>query len=370
MNGNGVDGAAVGGAGPDAAALGGAGSDAAAVGGAGPDALASFARARLLGRPTPLEDAPRLSGELGTRVLIKRDDLSEVGLGGNKLRKLEFLIGDALASGCDTLVSFGALQSNHARQSAAACAKHGLDCHLILTGTVERSDELYTTGGNLLLDELFGATVWRCDGTDEAVMATTAEVESHLEARGARARWVPPGGSEPLGALGYVVCASELAEQCARRGIDTPVVVVASATGGTHAGLVCGLRRLLPDASVLGVGVYAPEPATVETVTLLEAEVAGLLDIDAAPPGAVRVDGSQLGEGYGIPTQASREATGLFARTEGIALDPVYTSKAAAGLVAACRDGRIGGGNPVGPVVFVHTGGTPGLFAYGRDALP
>lgn len=329
--------------------------------------LAGFPRTQLLGRPTPLEDAPRLSAELGVRVLIKRDDLSEVGLGGNKLRKLEFLLGDALATDCDTVVTFGALQSNHARQCAAACARLGLDCHLILTETVARTDPLYTTGGNLLLDELFGATVWCCDASDEAITETAARLEAHLDAQGAVTRWIPPGGSEPLGALGYVVCATELADQCARADVEAPTVVVASATGGTHAGLVCGLRQRMPDADVLGVAVYAPEATTVETVTLLEAEVAGLLAAGPAPPGAVRVDGTQLGEGYGSPTERSRAATALVARTEGVALDPVYTAKAAAGLIEGCRDGRLGDS---GPVVFVHTGGTPGLFAYGRDALP
>jgi D-cysteine desulfhydrase family pyridoxal phosphate-dependent enzyme len=330
-------------------------------------ALGNFDRARLLERPTPLQDAPRLSEELGVRVLIKRDDLSEVGLGGNKLRKLEFLIGDALATGCDTMVTFGALQSNHARQSAAACARSGLDCHLLLTEAVPRSDELYTTGGNLLLDELFGATIWRSDGSDESLAASIADLETHLERSRAKSRWVPPGGSEPLGALGYVVAATELAEQCAAAGVTSSEVVVASATGGTHAGLVCGLRDVMPRAKVQGIAVYAPAVESVETVTLLEAEVSSLLGIDPAPAGAIRVDGSQLGDGYGIPTQASREATALFARTEGIVLDPVYTAKTAAGLIARCRNGSLGAD---GPVVFVHTGGAPGLFAYGRDALP
>lgn len=330
-------------------------------------ALERFDRSRLLERPTPLQVAPRLSEVLGVQVFIKRDDLSEVGLGGNKLRKLEFLIGDALATGCDTLVTFGALQSNHARQSAAACARSGLDCHLVLTEAVPRSDELYTNGGNLLLDELFGAKIWRSDGSDESLASSIADLEAHLGRSGAQPRWVPPGGSEPLGALGYVVAATELTEQCDAAGITPSEVVVASATGGTHAGLVCGLRELMTRTAVQGIAVYAPAVQSIETVTLLEAEVSSLIGVDPAPKGAIRVDAAQLGDGYGIPTDASREATVLFARTEGIVLDPVYTAKAAAGLIAGCRNGNLGAD---GPVVFVHTGGAPGLFAYGRDALP
>lgn len=359
----------------------------------GTEALQRFARATLLERPTPLVEAPRLSAELGVRTLIKRDDLSEVGLGGNKLRKLEFLIGDALDSGCDTMVTFGALQSNHARQSAAACARHGLDCHLLLTETVPRSDDLYTSGGNLLLDELFGATIWRSDGSDDSLIEAIAALETHLERSGATPRWVPPGGSEPLGSLGYVAAAVELAEQCDAAGVTPIEVVVASASGGTQAGLVCGLGALMPLTTVHGVGVYAPAEATIETVTLLEAELGGLLGMDGAEPANIRVDGSQLGAGYGMPTAASREATALFARTEGIVLDPVYTAKAAAGLIERCRSGAIaktgpgatdsgepgsggGGSGRAGDadteptVVFVHTGGAPGLFAYGADALP
>ncbi|MCO5317565.1 MAG: D-cysteine desulfhydrase family protein [Microthrixaceae bacterium] len=333
--------------------------------------LGGFPRFTLLGRPTPLEDAPRLSELLGVRVLIKRDDLSEVGLGGNKLRKLEFLLGDALAAGCDTLVTFGALQSNHARQSAAACARAGIACHLVLTDTVPRHDELYRTNGNLLLDELFGARIWFSDGTEDGLAATVERVESHLAAEGSRARWVPPGGSEPLGALGYVSCALELSQQCRDLSVEPDQVFVASATAGTHAGLLCGLRGAMATTSVRGVAVLEDAADTADTVVRLGSQVAELLGVEPAPAEAVHVDGGQLGAGYGIPTDASREATGMFARTEGIVLDPVYTSKTAAGLVEVCRDGPGESGAP-GPdttLVFVHTGGSPGLFAYGRDAL-
>ncbi|MEZ5238438.1 MAG: D-cysteine desulfhydrase family protein [Microthrixaceae bacterium] len=330
-------------------------------------AIAGFERFALLGRETPLEEAPRLSEHLGVRVLVKRDDLGEVGLGGNKLRKLEFLVGDALASGCGALVTFGAVQSNHARQSAAACVRAGLECHLVLTRSVPRDDELYNSNGNLLLDELFGATIWHAGATGDELAAATDRLEDHLAARRVTARWVPPGGSEALGALGYVACALELAGQCSAIGVEPATVVAASATGGTHAGLVCGLSRAMPATAVHGVAVLSPAEETRRTVCGLEAELAQLLGVVPAPQDAISVDPHQLGGGYGIPTESSREATALFARTEGLALDPVYTSKAAASLVAACREGRFGRDDPV---VFVHTGGAPGLFAYGRDALP
>ena len=173
--------------------------------------LEDFPRVGLMQVPTPLVRLERLGAELGTDLWIKRDDLGETGLGGNKLRKLEFLVGDALAVGCDTLVTFGAVQSNHVRQTAAAAARCGIHCHAILTRTVPRHDDLYAGGGNRLLDDLFGATVHTCDpdDLDEAV----ADVEAALSAAGARARWIAPGGSEPTGVLGYVVAGRELMGQ-------------------------------------------------------------------------------------------------------------------------------------------------------------
>jgi len=332
--------------------------------------LHSFARVDLVGGPTPLHPLPRLSEAVGAEVWAKRDDLGATGLGGNKLRKLEFLLGDALATGCDTVVTFGAVQSNHARQTAAACARLGLGCHLVLARAVPRDDELYLTGGNVLLDELFGARVWTCDADAEGLTATLATLESELSASGATPRWITTGGSEPLGALGYVAAAAELDVQAGDAGLEDLSVVFASASGGTHAGLVAGMRRAAAGRrqppAVVGVGVYAPVEETVATVRELEAGVSELLDMEPAGHDEVRVMGGQLGEGYGVPTAAMREAVSLFARTEGLALDPVYTGKAAAGLVAGCRSGELGAD---GPVVFLHTGGAPGLFAYGRDVL-
>ncbi len=337
------------------------------------DLFDGFDRVPLVGGVTPLQAAPRLSAELGAEVYLKRDDQSGLGLGGNKLRKLEFILGDAVASGCDTLVTFGAIQSNHARQSAAACARLGLDCHLVLTESVPRHDDLYNAGGNVLLDELFGATLWHAGSTEQGLQDAIGRLEQQLDRNGARARWTPAGGSEALGALGYVVSAHELSTQCEQLRIEPEAVFVASSTGGTQAGLICGSVPA-PGAGAPGSGtriegmaVYQSVPATIDAVTRLRDEVGDLLGRDCSTMPSVLVDGSQFGEGYGIPTEASREAMSLFARTEGVVLDPVYTAKAAAGLIERCRSGEVG---TRGPVVFVHTGGVPGLFAYGSDALP
>ncbi|MCP4433940.1 MAG: D-cysteine desulfhydrase family protein [Actinomycetia bacterium] len=315
---------------------------------------------------TPLVRLERLGEALEADVWIKRDDLGETGLGGNKLRKLEFLLGDALASGCDTVVTFGAVQSNHARQTAAAAARCGLTCHALLTRTVPRDDALYNSGGNLLLDGLFGADVRLCD--PDSIGEAAAELEAELASSGANARWIAPGGSEPIGVLGYVAAGRELVAQASRLGLVVDDVVVANGTGGTQAGLLCGTRTAGADSppAIRGVAVLHPAAESVESVTLLDAGVSELIGVPHAPAATIEVDGAQLGEGYGVPTDAMREALALFARTEGIALDPVYTGKAAASLVARCRSGELGND---GAVVMVHTGGTPGLFAYGDDVL-
>ncbi|MGI9578562.1 MAG: D-cysteine desulfhydrase family protein [Microthrixaceae bacterium] len=318
--------------------------------------------------PTPLQRLPRLSEELDREIWIKRDDLGGTGLGGNKLRKLEFLLGDAIARGCDTVVTFGAVQSNHARQSAAAAARLGLRCHLLLTRSVPRTDALYDSGGNRLLDDLFGANVTVCDhdDLDSAILAIDAE----LTESGATATWIAPGGSEPLGVLGYLNAARELAAQCAEENLAPSDVVVATSTGGTHAGLLQGLGTGAGAPRVRGVAVYRPVSETTEAVALLAAGVAELMNEPAVEADSVELDGYELGDGYGIPTDASREAQALFARLEGVVLDPVYTAKAAASLIRRCGSGFDDDSFGSDAVVFIHTGGSPGVFAYGSDALP
>ena len=315
--------------------------------------------------PTPFEPLDRLGAELGLPLWVKRDDLTGLGLGGNKVRKLEYLLADALATGCDTVVTFGALQSNHARQTAAACARAGLHCVLVLTRTVPRTGEAYTDGGNVLLDRLFGADV-RVVDPDE-VGATVATLTDELAAAGRLARWVPPGGSDAVGTAGYVRGGQELATDAAAAGVALSHVVVASSSGGTQAGLLLGLRAAGCDATVHGIAVYKDAERTTATVTQLVARTAELLGTDAPADDEVRCDDRFLGDGYGIPTPEMAAAVARFARTEGLVLDPVYSGKAAAALVAMAGAGELDGATGV---AFVHTGGSPSLFAYVDELTP
>ncbi|MEU5881862.1 D-cysteine desulfhydrase family protein [Spirillospora sp. NPDC047279] len=319
------------------------------------DLLAPHPRTVLGHWPTPLEPAPRLAAELGggTRIWIKRDDCTGLALGGNKTRKLEFLLGQALAEGHTTVVTFGAVQSNHARQTAAACARLGLRCELLLSRSVPRTDTLYETSGNVLLDGVLGARVRVVDGMDETLAA--------LEEIGP-AFVIPPGGSNAVGTLGYVAAALEFAGQAERSpeigGVDR--IVVASSTTGTVAGLLLGLEHARLPAVVEAACVYRPADETAAELDTLLGETAALLGVEPRAGGrSVRDD--WFGPGYGVPTPEMTEAVRLFARTEGVLLDPVYSGKAAAALVGMVRSGEIGPGETV---VFWHTGGSPGLFVY------
>ena len=315
--------------------------------------------------PTPFEPLDRLSAELGLPLWVKRDDLTGLGLGGNKVRKLEHLLGDALANNCDTVVTFGALQSNHARQTAAACARAGLHCVLVLTRTVPRTGDAYTDGGNVLLDRLFGADVRVVD--PDAVEAAVVALTDELAAAGRRARWVPPGGSDTVGTAGYVLGGLELAADAAAAGVELSHVVVASSSGGTQAGLLLGLRAAGCSATVHGVAVYKDADRTRTTVTKLVAGTAELLGLSATADDEVVCDDRFLGDGYGLPTGAMADAVHRAARTEGLVLDPVYSGKAAAALFAMAGSGEVDGATGV---VFVHTGGSPSLFAYVDELTP
>lgn len=315
--------------------------------------------------PTPFEPLERLGAELGLPLWAKRDDLTGLGLGGNKVRKLEYLLGDALASGCDTVVTFGALQSNHARQTAAACARAGLHCVLVLTRTVPRTGTSYTDGGNVLLDRLFGADVRVVDPGE--VEAAVAALSDELSAAGRRARWVPPGGSDAVGTAGYVLGGQELAADAAAAGVQLSHVVVASSSGGTQAGLLLGLRAGGCGAAVHGVAVYKDAARTRATVTTLVASTAALLGLDVPADDEVVCDDRFLGDGYGLPTPGMVDAVQRFARTEGLVLDPVYSGKAGAALVAMAGSGELDGATGV---AFVHTGGSPSLFAYVDELTP
>jgi L-cysteate sulfo-lyase len=320
-------------------------------------------RVELAHAPTPLEPMERLQATLGgPRIWIKRDDCTGLATGGNKTRKLEYLIADAEAQGADSVITFGALQSNHARQTAAACARRGLICDLILVPVVARTEDDYPRNGNLLLDHLLGARIHRvAEGEDARSMLE--RVRAERAATGHRCAVIPTGGSNAVGALGYVRCALEIARTCRDRGMFPSALVHATSSGGTQAGLLAGLRLAGLTTRVLGVNVYTPDTASLAaTVSRLTDEVlARIAPGMTAGPGAVEVEDGQLGDGYGMPTPGMVEAVELVARTEGILLDPVYSGKAMAGLLAMVRRGAFAEDDDL---VFIHTGGTAALSAY------
>ncbi|TPG52018.1 D-cysteine desulfhydrase family protein [Sphingomonas glacialis] len=323
-------------------------------------------RFNLLEGPTPIQRLTRLEQVLGCGgcppIYVKRDDLTGIGGGGNKLRKLEFLIGEALDQGCDTFITTGARQSNHARLSAAAAARAGLSCELVLTDTVTRDDEAYQRNGNVLLDDLFGATVRRRTADVDA-LAVAQERAVHLFAKGHRAYVVGSGGSSPLGCLGYAVCAEEIMAQEHDLGLRFHRIIVPNGSSGTHAGLAAGLKAAGDEPGrIESFTVLAPIEKARTVTTELAVRTLALIDpASEFVEGDIVVTDGQLGEGYGVPTDAMFEAVRLVARSEGLLLDPVYGGKAFAGLIAAIREGRWRKGEPV---LFVMTGGLPGLFAY------
>ncbi|MEG3176603.1 D-cysteine desulfhydrase family protein [Sphingomonas sp. RB3P16] len=323
-------------------------------------------RFSLLEGRTPIQRLTRLEQALGCGgcppIYVKRDDLMGVGGGGNKLRKLEFLIGEALDQGCDTFITTGARQSNHARLSAAAAARAGLSCELVLTDNVTRDDEAYRRNGNVLLDDLFDATVLRRPaGVDSLAVAQERAV--HLFAKGHRAYVVVSGGSSPLGCLGYAVCAAEIIAQEQDLGLRFKRIIVPNGSSGTHAGLAAGLRAAGDEPGrIESFTVLAPIEKAQAVTTELAARTLALIDpASEFIAGDIVVTDGQLGEGYGVPTDAMFEAVRLVARSEGLLLDPVYGGKAFAGLIAGIREGRWRNAEPV---LFVMTGGLPGLFAY------
>ena len=311
--------------------------------------------------PTPLEPLPRLTAQLGGPELwIKRDDQTGLATGGNKARKLEYLVADALAQGADTLITAGAAQSNHARQTAAAAAKFGLACVLVLRG--EQPPQVQ---GNLLLDQLLGAeVVWAGDRPLAEVMEQVAE---KVRGAGRRPYGVPYGGSNPIGASGYVAAMEELLAQCVERGLHFDHIVLASSSGGTQAGLAVGARALEYTGRVLGVSVDPQAGALRRRLADLATATAGHLGLALTfAPEDFAVDDGYLGRGYGVVGELEREAMHTLARTEGVLLDPVYTGRAFGGLLDLIRQGAF---RPDERVLFWHTGGTAGVFGYGAVCL-
>jgi L-cysteate sulfo-lyase len=303
-----------------------------------------------------------LSAHLGgPNLWIKRDDCTGLGGGGNKTRKLEFLMADAVERGCDTVITQGAVQSNHARQTAAIAAKLNMQCHILLENRTGSSQWDYMNNGNVLLDKLFGATVsTRPGGTDMA-----AEMEAfaeQLRSDGRKPYIIPGGGSNPVGALGYVNAALELLTQANDRGLRIDLLVHATGSAGTQAGLVTGMVGARAGIPVLGIGVRAPREAQETAVYNLACRTAdhmGLGDVIAREDVVANCD--YVGEGYGLPTESMVDAVNLLARTEAILLDPVYSGKGMAGLIDLVRQGQFA---DMKNVVFLHTGGSAALFGY------
>ncbi|MBA4209012.1 MAG: D-cysteine desulfhydrase [Parvibaculum sp.] len=333
--------------------------------------LDSFPRFPLAHLPTPLAEMKRLrealareTGNRLPRLFIKRDDCTGLAGGGNKTRKLEFLIGEALAGGADTVVTTGAVQSNHARQTAAAAAAAGLSSVLVLFDTVPYQGSAYRRSGNLLLDAVLGADVRIVPGDADAGAVFTA-VMDELKAAGRTPYFVPVGGSSAVGSLGYANAYLELGAQLDDAGIGDAVLVHASSSGGTQAGLVAGACHRGRGPEIGAINVYRSDSdAMAEGIHALACKTAALIEAPAPAPGAVVLDHAHLGERYGLPTEAMRRAVELVARTEGVLLDPVYTGKGMAGFIAQLLAGTHSRREAA---IFLHTGGMPGLFAYEEE---
>ncbi|WBH18170.1 D-cysteate sulfo-lyase [Sphingomonas radiodurans] len=324
--------------------------------------LARFARRRYTPGATAIEPMPHLSKALGgADLFIKRDDLLGLTGGGNKTRKLEFLVADALAQGADTLITVGAVQSNHCRLTLSAAVREGLKCRLVLEQRVAGSYSPEASGNNFLFDLLGVEAVTVVDaGTD--LHAAMEKVAADLAADGRKGYIIPGGGSNALGALGYVACAEEILTQSFEMGIAFDRIVVASGSAGTHSGIVAGLIGNSAGIPVTGINVRRPRAEQEGNVHKLAVAVAALAGVEAEiSPDAIVCRDEWVGPGYSLPTPEMIDAVRMFASHEGVLLDPVYTGKAAAGLIALVQSGEIARDERV---LFLHTGGSPALYAY------
>ena len=324
--------------------------------------LAKFARRRYTPGATAIEAMPHLTRALGgAELYIKRDDQLGLTGGGNKTRKLEFLVADALAQGADTLITVGAVQSNHCRLTLAAAVREGLKCRLVLEQRVPDSYDRTASGNNFLFD-LLGVEAVTVVKLGDDLQAAMEQVAAELEAEGRKGYIIPGGGSNPLGALGYVACAEEILAQSFASGVAFDRIVVASGSAGTHSGIVAGLIGNSAGIPVTGINVRRPraeQEGNVHKLAVAVAELAGV--VPEITPDAIECRDEWVGPGYSLPTAEMVEAVRMFASLEGVLLDPVYTGKAAAGLIALVRSGEIARGERV---LFVHTGGSPALYAY------
>ena len=329
--------------------------------------IARFPRARLGHAPTPLEPAPNLGAALGIELWIKRDDCTGLALGGNKVRQLEFHFGEAEARGADTVLVTGAVQSNLVRIAAAGARRLGMAAHIQLEERVKGADDLYRASGNLLLDRVLGAALHPFpEGEDEAAADAAMERRAAALAAEGRKPYVIHSAPDrpPLGGLGYVLAAGEIAAQARELGIGFDAAVTASGSALTHAGLLVGLRALGEGVPVLGICVRRDGGQQGARVAQIAGELAAMIGcpdgFDAGDAGDVEVSDAVLEPGYGRLNDAVREAMAMAARHEGLLLDPVYTARAMAGLIDHVRSGRIAAGSRV---LFIHTGGQPALFA-------
>lgn len=331
------------------------------------DALARMPRVALVDAPTPIQPLKRIEEMMGpalngVRLYVKRDDLSGLGGGGNKLRKLEYLMGDAAANGCDTIIATGGIQSNFTRVAAAACAREKIACELVLAPLVPDTDDDYQCNGNTILNDLFGAKR-HILGRGEIAADFARHRAEDLTAQGRRPYLTPGGGSNSIGALGYVRCALELDAQLDSNGIDDAIIVTANGSNGTHAGLLAGFKALGRSPRQLRAFTVLANAENSRSSTLAMAN--GTLELlgasDRLEIDDVQIADDQRGQGYGLVTDAMIEAVRLMAGCEGLLLDPVYSGKAFAGVIGDVRSGRYPAGSSV---VFLMTGGTPALFAY------
>lgn len=324
--------------------------------------LARYPRRFIAHLPTPLEKLDRLSAELGgPEIWIKRDDCTGLSTGGNKTRKLEFLMAEAELAGADVVMTQGATQSNHARQTAAFAAKLGMECHILLEDRTGSNDANYNHNGNVLLDHLHGATTQKYTGGLD-MNAEMERVADQMRADGRKVYTIPGGGSNPTGALGYVNCAFEMLNQFNERGLKVDHIVHATGSAGTQAGLITGLKAMNAQIPLLGIGVRAPKAKQEENVYNLACATADKLGCSGVVAREdVVANTDYVGEGYGIPTESGMDAIRMFAELESILLDPVYSAKGAAGFVDLIRKGHFKKGERV---VFLHTGGSVALFGY------
>ena len=324
--------------------------------------LARFPRVKLFPAPTPLHRLENLSRHLGgPDIWIKREDCTVVATGGNKVRKLEWLIGEARAQGAEHIVTQGAVQSNHVRQTAAVAAMFGIKCTALLEHRIETNDRDYLNSGNVLLDRLFGCEIeYRPGGID--MNAEAEKKGEELRAQGVKTYVIPGGGSNTTGAIGYVSCAQELVRQADEMGLKIDRLVTATGSAGTHAGLVVGIEGENAGIPILGIGVRLPKDRQEANVFRLAEATADRVGLRGGiARSAVVANCDYVGDGYGIPTPGMAEAVQMMARHEGILLDPVYSGKAMAGMIDLIRKGEIGKHETV---VFLHTGGAVGLFGY------